>query len=121
MTIPPPRPRNEFLLFVFRDSLESNRAIANLRRIGEELLDGDYDLEVIDVLEDPEAAEHHSILSTPTLVVRKGWPQRRMTGDLSSYDRVASALELSPTRPPGARPHQGPQPRLPMEAGPRSA
>jgi circadian clock protein KaiB len=96
VTIHPQLEKREFLLFVFRDSLESNRAIANLRRIGEEALSGDYRLEIVDVLEDPEAAELNAVVTTPTLIQKSPWPKRHVSVDLSSYEGLMAALDLGP-------------------------
>ena len=76
-------------------------AIANLRRICEEELEGRYDLEIIDVLEQPQAAEDARILATPTLIKQLPPPLRRVIGDLSDKDKVLLGLEVYPSlRPP---------------------
>jgi circadian clock protein KaiB len=57
-----------FKLFIMGQSLQSQRAVANLRRLCDDELGGAYELEVIDVLERPQAAEDPRIMATPTLV-----------------------------------------------------
>ena len=80
-------------------------AIANLRRICEEELEGRYDLEIIDVLEQPQAAEDARILATPTLIKQLPPPLRRVIGDLSDKDKVLLGLEVYPSpRPPSSAP-----------------
>ena len=69
-------------------------AIANLRRICEEDLNGQYALEIIDVLEQPEVAETDRILATPTLIKQLPPPLRRVIGDLSDKDKVLLGLEV---------------------------
>ena len=87
--------RYRFRLFVAGRSSRSQQAIANLRRIGEERLQGHYDLVVVDVLADPESAESARVLTTPTVVREAPAPVRRATGDLSDLERVVFALDLT--------------------------
>ena len=75
-------------------------AIANLRRICEEELEGRYELEIIDVLEQPQAAEDARVLATPTLIKRLPPPLRRVIGDLSDKEKVLLGLEVSPSLEP---------------------
>ena len=84
-----------FRLFVAGRSSRSLQAIANLRRIGEERLQGHYELVVVDVLTDPESAESARVLTTPTVVREAPGPVRRATGDLSDVERVLFALDLT--------------------------
>jgi circadian clock protein KaiB len=78
----------------------SERAIANLRRICEEKLDGGYEMVIIDVLERPQLAEDERILVTPTLIKPLPLPSRRVIGDLSDMEKVLSELDLlSMTKP----------------------
>lgn len=81
-------------------SPRSGVAIANLRRICEEELEGRYELEIIDVLEQPEAAEEARVLATPTLIKRLPPPLRRVIGDLSDKEKVLLGLEVSPPLEP---------------------
>jgi circadian clock protein KaiB len=69
-------------------------AIANLRRICEQELGGQYQLEIIDVLEHPQAAEDDKILATPTLIKQLPPPLRKVIGDLSDKEKVLLGLEL---------------------------
>jgi circadian clock protein KaiB len=71
-------------------------AIANLRRICEQELEGQYDLEIIDVLEHPDLAEDEKILATPTLIKSLPLPLRRVIGDLSNTEKVLLGLEVHP-------------------------
>ena len=88
-------------LYVTGTSPRAQVAIANLRRICEQELRGQYDLEVIDVLEHPEVAEREKILATPTLIKQLPPPLRRVIGDLSDKDKVLLGLEV---RPDGVNP-----------------
>jgi circadian clock protein KaiB len=69
-------------------------AIANLKRICEQELGGAYELEIIDVLKDPQLAEDDKILATPTLIKQLPPPLRRVIGDLSDKEKVLLGLEL---------------------------
>ena len=89
---------NEFQLrlYVTGNSARSDRAIQNLRRICEHDLQGKYDMEVIDVLERPQAAEDEKILATPTLIKHLPPPLRRIIGDLTDVDKVLFMLDIDP-------------------------
>jgi circadian clock protein KaiB len=90
-------------LFVTGRTPRAEHAIANLRRICEEDLRGQYALEVVDVLENPQAAEDEKILATPTLIKRLPLPLRRVIGDLSDKDKVLYGLDVQPVRDDTAR------------------
>jgi circadian clock protein KaiB len=79
-------------------SSRTGTAIANLRRICEQELEGKYELEIIDVLEFPELAEDEKILATPTLIKSLPLPLRRVIGDLSDKEKVLLGLEVYPQR-----------------------
>ena len=86
----------QFTLFIAGESPRSQRAIANLKRIAQDRLGGDYELTVVDVQQEPERAEEERILTTPTLVKRAPEPRRRVTGDLTNAEQVLIALALLP-------------------------
>ena len=86
-------------LFVSGGTLRANQAIANLRRICDEELEGDYELQVIDVLKNPQVAEDEKILATPTLMKRLPPPLRRVIGDLSDKQKVLFGLQVQPQSP----------------------
>lgn len=81
-------------LYITGKSAKATQAIANLRRICDDELQGSYDLQIIDVLEHPELAEDDKILATPTLIKRLPPPLRRVIGDLSDKHKVLLGLEL---------------------------
>lgn len=83
-------------LFVAGHSERSEAAIANLRRICDSELAGHHRLVVIDILEQPDAADGARILATPTLVKESPLPMRRIIGDLSDRDKVIAGLGLRP-------------------------
>jgi circadian clock protein KaiB len=83
-----------FRLYIAGETPRSQRAIANLKRIAEEHLNGRYRLEIVDVMKQPQEAEENRILTTPTLVKVEPAPPRRVTGDLSDGARVLYGLAL---------------------------
>jgi circadian clock protein KaiB len=85
-------------LYVTGTTARSVRAITNMRRICEEYLVGRYELEVIDLYQDPTAAKENQIIAVPTLVRLLPPPLRRIIGDLSDRERVLIGLELQPRR-----------------------
>jgi circadian clock protein KaiB len=91
--VPEPE-RYLLILFVVGGSERSRRAVANLRSICEELLQGRYLLEVIDLREFPKLAGDRDILAAPTLIRERPEPVMRLIGDMSHRDRVLAALGL---------------------------
>lgn len=81
-------------LYVAGDSLRSEQAIANLRRIVAAGVEGEAEVSVVDVLQHPDRAEAARILTTPTVVREAPAPARRVTGDLSDLRTVVAALGL---------------------------
>lgn len=85
-------------LFITGSTPRSTCAIENMRRICEQNLKGQYDLEVIDVYQDPEATREFQIVVTPTLVKILPEPLRKIVGDLSNRERVLAGLSLMPLK-----------------------
>jgi len=83
-------------LFVTGTSPRTKIAIDNLNRICHEDLSGEYELEIVDVLENPQRAEDDRILATPTLIKQLPPPLRRVIGDLSDKQKVLLGLEVHP-------------------------
>ena len=83
-------------LYVTGRTPRSQKAIDNLEQILAEGFDDRYELEVIDVLEDPQQAEANKVLATPTLVRELPPPLRRVIGDLSDRHQVLLGLDLEP-------------------------
>lgn len=81
-------------LYITGRTPRAERALANLRRICSEELAGQYELEIIDVLERPQLAENEKILATPTLIRELPPPLRRVIGDLSDTERVLLGLDV---------------------------
>ncbi len=87
-------------LYVIGQTPRAERAIANLRELCEKEFDGrSYEVEVIDILENPQIAEKERIIATPMLVMFLPQPMRRVIGDLSDSDKVLMGLGLAPSPP----------------------
>ena len=84
-----------FILYIAGQTTRSQRAVANLRRICQDALAGQYYLRIIDVLEEPELAERQKILATPTLIKEAPLPVRSLIGDLSDQAKVLAGLEIT--------------------------
>ncbi len=82
-------------LFVAGHTQKSLRAVRNVTRLCEEHLRGAYQLEVIDLYQQPELAARHELIAAPTLIRTQPLPPRRMVGDMSNSARVLSGLGIS--------------------------
>jgi circadian clock protein KaiB len=99
-----------FRLYVTGMTPRSSRAISTIKAICEEHLQGRYNLEVIDIYQQPALAKAEQIIATPTLVKKLPVPLRRFIGDLSDRERVLFGLNL---------PRKAEMDRLPPESRPR--
>ena len=85
----------ELRLYVAGQTPKSIAAFTNLKKICEEHLAGQYDIEVIDLLKEPQLASGDQILAIPTLVLKLPSPIRKIIGDLSDTERVLVGLNIS--------------------------
>src|SRR5512141_343284 len=83
-------------LYVAGQTPRSTLAFTNLKKICEEHLKGKYEIEVIDLLQNPTLARGDQILAIPTLVRKLPEPVRKIIGDLSNTERVLIGLDLLP-------------------------
>ncbi len=90
----------ELRLYVAGQTARSHDTLQNLRRICDEHLPGQYRIEVIDVMEQPQLAKRDQIVVNPTLVRQLPKPIRRVIGDLSNAERVLVGLDLRRGPPP---------------------
>lgn len=101
-------PEKEFVmqlrLYVAGQTPRSLAALSNLKRIFSVHLEGKYNLEVIDLVKNPQLAQGDQILAIPTLVRNLPVPIRKIIGDLSDVDRVLIGLDLREPEQDGARP-----------------
>lgn len=83
-------------LYITGVTPQSARAIANVKKICEEHLKGRYELEVIDLYQQPQLAQGEQIIAAPTLIKKLPLPLRRIIGDMSNTERVLVGLDLRP-------------------------
>ena len=86
-------------LYVAGQTTKSMAALTNLKRVCEEHLAGRYDIEVVDLLKNPQLAAGDQILAIPTLVRRLPAPLKRIIGDLSNTEKVLVGLDIRPRQP----------------------
>src|ERR1022692_1704684 len=92
----PPNVKRDLRVYVGGENAKSLQAFANLKQICEQHLAGQYHLEVIDLLKNPQLAKGDQILALPTLVRKLPEPVRKIIGDLSNTERVLVGLDLLP-------------------------
>ncbi len=85
-------------LYVTGATPKSRRAIENIKKICEEHLKGRYQLEVIDIYQQPSLAKGDQIIAAPTLIKQLPEPLRKLVGDLSNEKRVLLGLDLRPKK-----------------------
>lgn len=88
------KPSYLFRLYVAGTSVRSSLAIANVRSICEKYLSGCYELEVIDVYQQPEATKQAQVVAVPTLIKEVPFPPQRFIGDMSNAERIVVGLKL---------------------------
>ena len=89
-------PEWELRLYVAGHTLNSITAFNNLKKICEEHMPGEYHIEVIDLLKNPQLAKGDQIIAIPTLVRRLPEPLKRIIGDLANTERVLVGLDIRP-------------------------
>ncbi len=90
----------ELRLYVAGQTPRSLAALENLRKICEEHLKGQYHIEVVDLLVNPQLSRDDEILALPILVRKLPPPLRKIIGDLSDTERVLVGLQLRPGKRP---------------------
>jgi circadian clock protein KaiB len=95
----PPDTKHILKLYIAGNTSRSAQAIMNIRKICEERLKGRYQLEVIDIYQQPSLAKGEQIIATPTLIKFLPHPLRRVIGDLSKTERILVGLDLVQTEP----------------------
>lgn len=86
----------KYILKLFVTGILSNsaRAVANAKAICEKYLEGRYELEIIDIYQQPELALMEDIIAIPVLIKKFPLPEERMIGDLSDTEKVLKGLHL---------------------------
>ena len=95
----PPKPKNKeyvLRLYIAGTTSRSARAVANIKEICESSLKNRYDLEVIDIYQQPVLVKGEQIIAAPTLVKKLPLPLRKFIGDMSDIERILVGLDLRP-------------------------
>ncbi|HOD36248.1 MAG TPA: circadian clock KaiB family protein [Syntrophales bacterium] len=92
------REKHVLRLYVTGMTPRSTEAITNVKRVCEEYLKGRYELEVIDIYQQPKLAKGEQIIATPTLVKKLPLPLRRIIGDMSDTEKFLVGIDLRPRK-----------------------
>jgi circadian clock protein KaiB len=93
----PEAPTYVLRLFITGMTPRSRTAIKNVQSLMEEYLPGQYELEIIDIYQQPELAKKEQLIAAPTLIKNLPLPLRRLIGDMSQPDRILAALAIKPS------------------------
>ena len=93
-----PQPQPASAAAPHADAGAPTAALATIKTLCEELLQGRYELEVVDIYQHPERAIDAQIVAVPTLVRHLPEPLRRIIGDLSNQERLLMGLDVRPLR-----------------------
>jgi circadian clock protein KaiB len=85
-------------LYVTGMTPRSMKAVTNIREICEEHLSGRYELEVVDIFQQPVLAQGEQIIAAPTLIKKLPLPLRRFIGDMSDQEKILIGLDLRPKK-----------------------
>ncbi len=83
-------------LFITGATPNSLRAVSNIKKICEQYVHGNYQLEIIDLYSQKELAEEEQVVAVPMLLKMSPLPARRLIGDMSNKEKVLDALGLNP-------------------------
>ncbi len=87
-------------LYVTGMTPKSTLAIANVQKLCEKYLAGSYELEVIDIYQQPKLAKGEQIIATPTLIKKLPLPLRKLIGDMSDTERFLVGIDLKSRNSP---------------------
>jgi circadian clock protein KaiB len=89
-----PTPKYAFRLYVPGVTPCSTRAIQNLKELCEKYLEGQYEVEVVDIYQQPDLAKGQQIIAAPTLVKHFPLPLKKFIGDLSNAERILVEIKV---------------------------
>jgi circadian clock protein KaiB len=90
----PGKPLFILRLFITGASPNSTRAISNLKKICEEHLKDQYDLEIIDVYQQPFIADYEQLIALPLLIKKAPGMEKRLIGDMSNKQKILKGLGI---------------------------
>ena len=85
-------------LYIAGATPKSTRAIMNVKKICEDHLKGRYELEVVDIYQQPVLAKGEQIIAAPTLLKKLPLPLRKFIGDMSNTEKILVGLDLRPKK-----------------------
>ncbi len=88
--------RWQLRLYIAGQTPKAIAAFSNLKKICAEHLEGKFEIEVVDLLVNPQLARGDQILAVPTLVRKLPEPVKKIIGDLSNTERVLVGLDVKP-------------------------
>ncbi len=85
-------------LYVSGATRRSSKAIENIRNFCETHLKGRYELEIIDIYQQPELLEKEQVVAAPTLIKQLPLPLRKLIGDMSDTEKIMIGLNIKPKK-----------------------
>jgi circadian clock protein KaiB len=85
-------------IYVAGETDKSRKAIENLRKVCEEHLKGKYEIEVIDLVKNPQLAAKDQIFAVPTIIRKLPEPLKKLIGDMSVSEKVLVGLDIKPKK-----------------------
>ena len=85
-------------LYVSGMTLKSINAIENVRKLCEQYLPGRYELDIVDIYQQPDVAKAEQLIAAPTLIKKLPLPLRRFIGDMSNKDKILVGLDIIPEK-----------------------
>jgi circadian clock protein KaiB len=83
-------------LFITGASPNSTRAVENLKSFCEKYIKDNYQLEIIDVYQQPDIAEHEQIIALPLLIKKAPGMERRLIGDMANTEKILQSFNITP-------------------------
>ncbi|UOQ99031.1 circadian clock KaiB family protein [Hymenobacter sp. 5317J-9] len=93
-SLEPAGPEYLLHLYITGATVNSTRAVRNIKDICEQYLKGRYELLIVDIFQQPELAQEQDLIGVPTLIKLRPGLVRRLVGDLSDRERVLKALGI---------------------------
>ena len=85
-------------LYVSGMTPKSINAIENVRKLCEQYLHGRYELDIVDIYQQPDVAKTEQLIAAPTLIKKLPLPLRRFIGDMSNKDKILVGLDIIPEK-----------------------
>jgi circadian clock protein KaiB len=83
-----------FKLFIVKDNPKSQSLVERVQRLLKDVLGENYQVDIIDILENPELAMRDKVIASPTLIKVSPLPQKRLIGHFNDNEKIISGLNL---------------------------